>query len=285
MDALFHGGFDLGSVVVLGAASGHGKTASVVNMANEMTKSGTKVVLISFEMPKQDITLRFITSRTGIPRDHITERKLVTDAQKRKVAEVLTDFTGSDSSLLQVYCGKRTPKEVMDMIKLHNDRDGTVVFIIDYLQRVDIETENRTFEVGRFILQLGEIARERNLVIIGTSQLKREGKQAFLKRKPASYDLSESSYLENEASYIITLFRQDPELIPGIEQADHYKPENDGLVEFICCKQRNGRTGSAFLDFDGPSLRMQSLARSTTNPEYSNQFLVEEQPMNQGFNA
>jgi replicative DNA helicase len=68
--------------------------------------------------------------------------------------------------------------------------------------------------------------------------------------------LSESSYLENEAAYIITLFRQD--LIPGYEEKEDYNPEDDNTIELIVCKQRNGMQGSCKLWFDGPSVRLTS---------------------------
>ena len=76
------------------------------------------------------------------------------------------------------------------------------------------------------------------------------------RRKPTTYDLSESSYLENEAAYIITLFRQD--LIPGYEERDDYNPDDAGTIELIVCKSRNGQQGSTKLNFDGPSVRLTS---------------------------
>ena len=139
------------------------------------------------------------------------------------------------------------------------------------MQRIRMDSENRTAEVARFSLALGELAREHELVIIGTSQLKREGRREMAKRKPTTYDLSESSYLENEAAYIITLFRQD--LVPELQNSDDYDYTLDNTIEFICCKQRNGVMSSTHLNFDGPSVRITSRqAASSTVSQYEKQF-------------
>jgi replicative DNA helicase len=254
LDNLFDGGFDTGSFSVIGAATGHGKTASIVNMAALMAKQGTKVVFISLEESYRDVSMRLITSQSGVPRKHLIEKRLITDEEKARVFAVHSELAGIPDNTLQFACGGKTAGEIVDLIRLHHERDGSKVFFIDYMQRIQMEGDNRTVEVARFSLALGEIARELDLVIIGTSQLKREGRKEMSKRKPTTYDLSESSYLENEASYILTLFRQD--LVPDIQSQDGYNPDLDGTIELICCKQRNGMQGSVWLNFDGPSIRV-----------------------------
>lgn len=270
LDALFDGGFDTGSFSVIGAATGHGKTASIVNMAALMAKLGTKVVFISLEESYRDVSMRLLTSQSGVPRKHLIEKKLITDEEKNRVFAVHTELASIPENTLQFACGGKTAGEIVDLIRLHHERDGSRVFFIDYMQRIQMEGENRTAEVARFALALGEIARELELVIIGTSQLKREGRKEMSKRKPTTYDLSESSYLENEASYILTLFRQ--ELVPDIQSQDGYNPDLDGTIELICCKQRNGMQGSVFLDFDGPSIRVTPRVQAISDENQRNYY-------------
>ena len=269
IDGIFDGGFDTGTFSVMGAATGHGKTAAAINMAGAMSKQGTPVVYISLEETYRDLTMRVITSQSGVPRKHLINKDLITDAEKRRAHKVMEDFSSNKESLLQLACGGKTGPEIIDLIRLHHERDGSQVFFVDYMQRIGMESDNRTAEIARFALALGEIARELELVIIGTSQLKREGRKEQSKRKPSTYDLSESSYLENEAAYIVTLFRQD--LVPDVESADFYNEANEGTIEFICCKQRNGQQGSIWLNFDGPAVRMTSRAQVTDN-SYQQQF-------------
>ena len=269
IDGIFDGGFDTGTFSVMGAATGHGKTAAAINMAGAMSKQGTPVVYISLEETYRDLTMRVITSQSSVPRKHLINKDLITDAEKRRAHKVMEDFSSNKESLLQLACGGKTGPEIIDLIRLHHERDGSQVFFVDYMQRIGMESDNRTAEIARFALALGEIARELELVIIGTSQLKREGRKEQSKRKPSTYDLSESSYLENEAAYIVTLFRQD--LVPDVESADFYNEANEGTIEFICCKQRNGQQGSIWLNFDGPAVRMTSRAQVTDN-SYQQQF-------------
>ena len=268
VDSLFDGGFDLGSFAVVGAATGHGKTAGAVNIAASMVRQGTKVVFISLEETYRDLSMRLMTSQTGVPRKHLISRSLITEREQKMVHRVMEEF---NDDRLQLACGSKNANEIVDLIRMHHERDGVKVFFVDYMQRIRMDSENRTAEVARFSLALGELAREHELVIIGTSQLKREGRREMAKRKPTTYDLSESSYLENEAAYIITLFRQD--LVPELQNSDDYDYTLDNTIEFICCKQRNGVMSSTHLNFDGPSVRITSRqAASSTVSQYEKQF-------------
>lgn len=254
-DDLLDGGFDVGSLVIMGGATGHGKSATALNIAAQMALNGTGVQYTTLEESYRDIALKLITSQSGVARRHLINKNLITPSEQEKAQKVMEKFV-NDESLLQIAAGGKTATEIINLIKTTHEKDGTIVFVVDYAQRITLERDNTTAEIARFALALGELARELGLVIIATSQLKREGRKEMSKRKPTSFDLSESSYLENEAAYIITLFRQD--LVPGYEEKEDYNPEDDGCIELIVCKQRNGMQGSTKLWFDGPSVRLTS---------------------------
>ena len=255
-DNLLDGGFDTGSLVIMGGPTGHGKSAAAVNMACSMVKHGVKCQYTSLEESYRDVSLRMICSQSAVPRRHLLNQHLITPSEKDKARNTIEELSMRDETALQIACGGKTADEIISLIRTHHEKDGTEVFFVDYVQRIKLERENTTAEVARFALALGETARELGLVIIATSQLKREGRKELAKRKPTTYDLSESSYLENEAAYIITLFRQD--LVPEIQDKDDYDPSLDGTIELIVCKQRNGMQGSIHLGFDGPCVRMTS---------------------------
>ena len=246
LDVLLDRGFDLGSLVVIGGATGHGKSVVAMNMAAEMSKVGTKVLFISLEESYRDLSLKVICSQSGVPRKILLDKDVITPKQQQRAHEVMRHFSKDEKSL-QWTCGGKTAEEILHVIRTHHEKDGVKVFFVDYLQRIRLEQDNRPAEVSRFALALGELARDLGILIIGTSQLAREGRKTMNKRKPTTYDLSESSFIECEAAYIMTLFRQD--MVPGYEETDDYNPEDDGTVEIIMCKSRNGQTGSVKLWF------------------------------------
>jgi len=259
IDQITDNGFDEGAFAVIGAATGHGKTAISINLAASMAKVGNKTVFISLEESYRDVTLKLIMSQSGVPRKHLVNRNLITEQEQRKAHQVMEHFS-TDENLLQFACGSKTGAEVLSLIRSHHQRDGSRVFIIDYVQRIRMETENRTAEIARFVMALGELCKELGILIIGTSQLRREGRREMAKRKPTGFDLSESAFIENEASYIITLFRQDEivRMFPDFEDSDDFNSDDEGTVEFIVCKSRNGMTGSVKLWFKAECTKMSS---------------------------
>lgn len=259
LDAITNGGFDDGSFVVVGAATGHGKTAAMVNMAGEMAKQGIRVGFITMEQTYDDMNLRLITSQSGVSRDHLT-KSYATKEEIRKAKEVMTYFQ-KDDTLLQISAGPKTSAEIIDIIRVHHDRDGTKVFIVDYIQRVKPEGDNPnmiSMTVARLSFALGELARELGVVIIACSQLQRTLRKEMAKRKPTTFDLSESNFLECEASYIFTLYRQDEVIrqFPEFVDGPTYEQDDEGTMEFILCKQRNGRTGSVKMNFDASCVQI-----------------------------
>ena len=268
IDSLTRGGFNDGSFVVMGAATGHGKTAAGINMACSMANAGTKVAYLSMEEQYRDLMLRVLGSQSGVSIDHL-KSEYCTSEEKRRAKEIYKRYS-ADDSLLQFYCGARSPELIVEMIRLHYDRDNTKVFFVDYIQRLTPNDENigsLTMQVARLSMALGELARELDIVIIATSQLQRtlRKEMALGKRKPSTYDLSESNFLECEASYIFTLYRQDHILseFPEFEETEMYKPDDRGSLEFILCKHRHGPTGSAKVNFDGASLQITERTESS----------------------
>jgi replicative DNA helicase len=261
IDNLTAGGFNEGSFVVLGAATGHGKTAAGINISCSMANIGIKVAYISMEEQVRDLMLRVLGSQSGVPIKHL-KSDYCTSEEKRRAKEVFTRYS-TDDSLLQFYCGARSPEQIIEMIRLHHDRDETKVFFVDYIQRLKPSDDNMgslTMQVARLSMALGELARELDIVIIATSQLQRTLRKEMGqgKRKPSTYDLSESNFLECEASYIFTLYRQDHILseFPEFEDHDMYNPDDRSTIEFILCKHRHGPTGSTKVHFDGRSLQI-----------------------------
>ena len=66
LDDLLDGGFDIGSLVIMGGATGHGKSATALNIAAQMAFHGTGVQYSTLEESYRDIALKLITSQSGV---------------------------------------------------------------------------------------------------------------------------------------------------------------------------------------------------------------------------
>jgi replicative DNA helicase len=75
--------------------------------------------------------------------------------------------------------------------------------------------------------------------------------------RPMMSDLKESGSIEQDADMVLLLYREE-----------YYKKtdENEGIVDVIVAKQRNGPTGDFRLRFDAPTTRFSNL----TDRQYSN---------------
>jgi replicative DNA helicase len=124
--------------------------------------------------------------------------------------------------------------------------------IVDYLQRVrpDRQTNGRTEEITQVSLGLKECAKLNDVGLLATAQLSREVEKRHDKR-PTLSDLRESGQIEQDADAVLFLFR--PEYYVDLEEVPPSHPDRleweeskrkvHGHLDFICAKQRQGRTG------------------------------------------
>ena len=129
------------------------------------------------------------------------------------------------------------------------------MIIIDYLQLIQgsglRKGENRQQEVSEISRTLKEIARELEVPVIALSQLSRGVEQRQDKR-PMLSDIRESGSIEQDADIVAFLYRDDyyqreaEDEDGNVSQNDQ---EDNGIVEVILAKHRNGPTGTVPLIF------------------------------------
>ena len=120
--------------------------------------------------------------------------------------------------------------------------------IIDYLQLIHSHRkhENRHQEVSDISRSLKSLAKELGIPILALSQLSR-AVDARMDKRPMLSDLRESGSIEQDADKVIFIYR--PEYY-GIEVDENNQPtKNPALSELIIGKQRNGPTGTVFLNY------------------------------------
>lgn len=134
-------------------------------------------------------------------------------------------------------------------------KHGLSLAVVDYLQLMRGDGENRTQEIGSISRGLKQLAVEMDIPVIAVCQLNRGVEQRTDKR-PLLSDLRESGDIEQDADIAMMVYR------------DEYYDANSpaaGTAEVIVRKHRNGRIGTArltfipdharFLSYAGPEIR------------------------------
>jgi replicative DNA helicase len=125
------------------------------------------------------------------------------------------------------------------------DRKGepAQLVVIDYLQLMETagRSENRQVEVQRMSRELKLLAKKHGIPVVVLAQLNR-GPEQRQDKKPMMSDLRESGAIEQDASTIILLHRED---------AYDKESPRAGELDLIVAKNRNGATGTVTVVFRG----------------------------------
>lgn len=255
-------------LVVLAGRPGMGKTATALSYAIGAAQKGHGVLFINIEMSAVQLGARmaadwcFDRGETQVPFDAITAGKL---DMKQSRAIIHASEALDALPLTVIDAGRVTTGQIERMIRRWKRRyeargHRLDLVIVDYLQRVrpDKQTNGRTEEITQVSLGLKEAAKINDVGMLATAQLSREVERRHDKR-PVLSDLRESGQIEQDADAVLFLFR--PEYYVDLEEVSSSHPDRleweqskskvRGQLEFICAKQRQGRTGVARGTFYG----------------------------------
>jgi replicative DNA helicase len=241
-------GFQRGELIIVAARPSVGKTALVLNVAeNASIEGGVPVAIFSLEMSREQLVQRMLCSGAHVDSRRVRRGtlhasdwpKLTTAAGRLAEAPIYVDDSSS-LTWLELKAKARRLKAESDIGLL----------IVDYLQllRGAGKTENRQQEVSEISRALKALSKELDVPVIAVSQLSRAPSTRGNER-PVLSDLRESGALEQDADVVLFLFR-DPRL-----------DWSDRTVELIVGKQRNGPTGTVHLTFLREFTRFESQDR------------------------
>ncbi|HEY1074992.1 MAG TPA: replicative DNA helicase [Patescibacteria group bacterium] len=248
LDSLL-GGLQRSDLVILAARPSMGKTAFVLNIAeNAAVKSGAKVAVFSLEQSKDQLVDRLLCSQAQVDSWKLRSGNLSDEDFPRigaamgvlSEAPIFIDDTPGLTSL-----EIRTKSRRLQM------EHGLDMIIIDYLQLMQGRSgiENRTQEISEISRSLKGIARELNVPVIALSQLSRAVEQRPDKR-PMLSDLRESGSIEQDADVVMFIYRDE-----------YYDRESEkkNIAEILVRKHRNGPVGEVDLYFQGEQTRFRNL--------------------------
>ena len=259
-------GLENGEVYVIAGRPGMGKTVLAVNMAKNIGLSGGKSLFISLEMPVMQLVNRLFSS-FGINHDTIRSGKLHNDDWSK-----LTNATSQlmESGIFVDDTPALSANRIDAIARKLFKKQGKMPIFLDYLQIMGSETSgNRFEEVTAFSQKLKAIAKRHGVPVVLLSQLNRTCESRQDKR-PETSDLRESGAIEQDASTIMFLYRD--------EVYTKEKSAFKGEAELIITKQRNGVTGVVPLVFNGAFQRFETM-NETQEASFWNKRSTNDQPL------
>lgn len=253
LDALLVG-FRPGTLAVVAARPGMGKTSFACQVAINIARKAGRVLIFSLEMPADDIAERIITqvggmsTKLGAKVDEDTYRKLSNAAELAYNLGIHVDDKSGASVPYVASVARRLIKEF----------GGLACIIVDFLQRMSAPKrrgpENRVQEVSLISRGLADLAKDLGVPVIALSQLSRAAETRTDKR-PQLSDLRESGDIEADAAVVIGLYRDN------YYTKEDANPDRTEEAEAIVLKNRYGDTGTAKVAFIPRTTSYMSLVR------------------------
>lgn len=236
LDSLLQG-FKAGQFVVAGARPSMGKTCFGLQIAGHAACAQKKRVLFfSLEMPKALLQERALSAMTSIP-------------HKSLIHNIAVDWDWVAQAQLRLQEAEfhvmDKPGITVDELASHAHMQaakigGLDLIVVDYLGllRSPRVFDNKNVEVAYASQTLKNLARELNCAVLCLVQLNRMLELRPDKR-PHMSDIRDSGSVEQDADVVMLLHRDD-----------YFKPEgpNQGLMEIIVAKNRQGEIGNAVLE-------------------------------------
>lgn len=233
------------TLIVYAAAAGAGKTTlvcqSMLEMAEGYTVEATGEIiispslLISLEMAKEDLLLKWLGNRLEIDTQDIMAGRL-TDEQFQQIEEKVIYFQRLPMYIIDK--PEITLAQMVYEIKKHIFRYGVKVVFVDHLQIVNHQpTGNDNKDLGEFSLALRALAKRENITVMLLSQI--------TPGKDGTFQIRDSGEVGNNADVVFKA-----EL-----QTDEVGPLKPVVVKRL--KNRLGPTGSVPLLFNGPYQRFE----------------------------
>ena len=239
------GGLRDGSLCVVGARTGAGKTSFGLAAAYHIARTGNRPVLISsLEMSAAELAQRQLLAlaRASDPMRLVSapeQAEAMRKITQRAVEMASTDIWIDEAPDVSVH------RIRAQAASLKASRGPLGLVVVDYLQLVRPgSAETRTLELAEITRGLKLLAREVGCPVLAMSQLSRRVDAARGEdRLPRLSDLRESGSIEQDADVVILLHRPEarrPLAVGGHRPEDVAEPED---VMLNVAKNRFGPTG------------------------------------------
>ncbi len=243
-------GISPGSLYVVGARPGVGKTAFALNIARHVARQRRgSVAFFSLEMPRGQLNQRLLADMASVPLGNIRDGRL-TAGEWHAITEVALEVSQlalhvDDTGGLQVGAIRSRAKRLAAEGRL-------ALIVLDYLQlaQPDRRRDSRAVEVGEISNALKAMAKELSVPVIALSQLNRQSESRDGGR-PRLGDLRDSGAIEQDADAVMLLHRPER----GMADDDPEKAQWIGKALLDVAKNRQGETREIPMYFSGQAQR------------------------------
>lgn len=233
-------GMSGGNLIVLAARPKVGKTAFALSVAENVAKTGKKVVFFSQEMLSFELCERILSKNSGISMTKLINKNLSQDEIEslEKTLEILKsrELIINDSSGISVNDIRMNCKMLKNL--------GLIV--IDYLQLMHSgngKCENRNQEIGKISRDLKKLATDLNVPILCLSQLNRTSGE---NQKPSPSEIRDSGEVEQNCNKLMLMWCVS-------------KNEGSKTIGLDVALNRRGSTGTVLLNFCGDRMKFTEL--------------------------
>lgn len=246
----FIDGFSKGRFYIIAARAGVGKTAVALNLLWGLPKE-TKAVFYSLEMTEEEILGRLASLSTGLPHSRI-KAKADPETSQVLARDFYPYFDGENKKHLEII----QPKRALTMADLRAEltkrkEDGNLdIVFIDQFDKIAASKEMaKASEYERFTkhsIELKQLALELEVPLVLLCQINREGNE-----DPHLKNLKGSGQLEQDADLVFILHTK----------GDPSEPKKE--LSFSIAKNRHGKQGRIFYQFEGDLMKLSEPSGST----------------------
>lgn len=249
LDKKLNGGLRRGNLIIVAGRPKMGKTGFALNIANNVAIDGIAAVL-SMEMMQAELLDRNIASIGKIHLDHLIDPVQMTKEDWPQLTYAITRLKD-----MRLYIDDQPALTLMDVRTkakaIKRKADGLDVLVIDYLQLMSGEGDNRNAQIENITRGLKGLAKELDMAIILLSQLNRKLEERPNKR-PMPSDLRDSGSIEQDCDIAMFLYRDEV-----------YNPDSQdkGICEVNIALNRQGAPAVVPLVYIGENVRFADLGR------------------------
>ncbi len=242
LSEILGGGLDPGSLCVVGARPSCGKTSLGLGLCVHAGRSveGCASLFVSAEMSAEQIRMRLLAMRTGLPVHRIRSGRVDDIEFNRERLEAVS--IAKTGHAIYVLDRVRDVRAVAAQVKRCVRRYGVKLIVLDYLGLLDLrgKFDRHDLKLAAMTGLFKGLAVDCGAAIVLLCQLNRASENE--KRRPRLSDLRDSGAIEQDADVVLLLHKGDASTAEVVD------------TTIVVAKQRQGGTGDALVCYRKPTM-------------------------------